>query len=119
MKTKVIENPLAPYFDIEDQNGNFKFTPTETWRKLKQGKGFLGIHISDFIMQKKYDTVRLSFDTEETQPLTPTWKYRDGKWRILAVSKYAGCIFDGHIKSIDDTCPRCGYRLDDDQKILK
>ena len=109
-----MENPLAPYFDIEDQNGNFKFTPTEAWRSIieAQGKRTI-IMLEPFIMIKNNDTVKLSMNTDETQPLTPTWQYKDKKWKILSVSRYVGCFFDGHIKGWDNTCPRCGYEFDD------
>lgn len=105
-----LENPLAPYFEMEDQKECFIFTPTKEWDRLRKIVNPKSKKATYFVMDKKDDFVRLSMNIEETQPLTPFWKFKNEKWVIMGESRYRGNVFEQH--ALVEVCPECNQRID-------
>jgi len=100
-----LENPFKQYFEIVNESKDqFTFKPTDAWRKFKGTSSR-----EPFVMLKDRDSLKITMNIEETQDLTPTWRFKNGKWVILGVSRYFGDFFDQH--PLTEICPHCGERV--------
>ena len=89
-------NPLAPYFEMEDQGTHFKFTPTKSFERLRKVQNPKSKKADWFLLEKATDFIKISMNMEETKSITPLWKFKDGKWVIYGQSNYRGGFFDQH-----------------------